>query len=120
MVKFAIIVGYKPAILLGTLSISVREYKHDGVVVGASASQSVDLGSIPLVESYQKTLINCIHSFPAWRSAFKGGCGEQAGKFAYCILGKTFNRTPPPLCVRQVFQFSLRRERVGGRKGIQP
>ena len=44
----------------------------DGVVVRASASQSVDLGFIPLVESYQKTLKNGIHSFPAWRSAHKG------------------------------------------------
>ena len=47
-------------------------YRRDGVVVRASASQSVDLGFIPLVESYQKTLKNGIHSFPAWRSAHKG------------------------------------------------
>ena len=60
----------------------------DGVVVRASASQSVDLGFIPLVESYQKTLKNGIYSFPAWRSAFMGGCGEQAGKFACCVLGQ--------------------------------
>ena len=63
-------------------------YRRDGVVVRASASQSVDLGFIPLVESYQKTLKNVIHSFPAWRSAFRGGCGEQAGKFACCVLGQ--------------------------------
>ena len=62
--------------------------RRDGVVVRASASQSVDLGFIPLVESYQKTLKNGIHSFPAWRSAFRGGCGEQAGKFACCVLGQ--------------------------------
>ena len=43
--------------------------RQDGVVVRASASQSVDLGFIPLVESYQKTLKNGIHSFPTWRSA---------------------------------------------------
>ena len=59
-----------------------------GIVVRASASQSVDLGFIPLVESYQKTLKNGIYSFPAWRSAFMGGCGEQAGKFACCVLGQ--------------------------------
>ena len=59
-----------------------------GVVVRASASQSVDLGFIPLVESYQKTLKNGIHNFPAWRSAFRGGCGKQAGKFACCVLGQ--------------------------------
>ena len=46
--------------------------RRDGVVVGASASQSVDLGFISLVESYQKTLKNGIHSFPAGRSANKG------------------------------------------------
>ena len=49
-----------------------ESYRRDGVVVRASASQSVDLGFISLVESYQKTLKNGIHSFPAWRSAHKG------------------------------------------------
>ena len=62
--------------------------RRDGVVVRASASQSVDLGFIPLVESYQQTLKNGIYSFPTWRSAFMGGCGEQAGKFACCVLGQ--------------------------------
>ena len=33
-------------------------------------------------------LKNGIYSFPAWRSAFMGGCGEQAGKFACCVLGQ--------------------------------
>ena len=61
-------------------------------MVRASASQSVDLGFISLVESYQKTLKNGIHSFPAWRSAFMGGCGEQAGKFACCVLGQDTQR----------------------------
>ena len=50
----------------------LRPNRRDGVVVRASASQSVDLGFISLVESYQKTLKNGIHSFPAWRSAHKG------------------------------------------------
>ena len=63
-------------------------WKGNGVVVRASASQSVDLGFIPLVESYEKTFKNGIYSFPAWRSAFMGGCGEQAGKFACCVLGQ--------------------------------
>ena len=63
-------------------------WKDYGVVVRASASQSVDLGFIPLVESHQKTLKNGIYSFSAWRSAFMGGCGEQAGKFACCVLGQ--------------------------------
>ena len=31
---------------------------------------------------------NGIYSFPAWWSAFMGGCREQAGKLAYCVLGQ--------------------------------
>ena len=62
--------------------------RRDSVVVRASASQSVDQGFIPLIESYQKTLKNGIHSFPAWCSALRGGCGEQAGKFAGCVFGQ--------------------------------
>ena len=57
-------------------------------MVGASVSQSVDAGFILLVESYQKTFKNGIHSFSAWRSAFRGGCGKQAGKFDCCVLGQ--------------------------------
>ena len=68
--------------------LQLKKKSSDGVVVRASASQSVDLGFIPLVEPYQKTLKNGIHSFPAWRSAFREGCGEQAGKFACCVLGQ--------------------------------
>ena len=60
----------------------------DGVVVRAYASQSVDLDFILLIESYQKTLKNGIHSIPAWRSGFRGCCGEQAGKFACCVVGR--------------------------------
>ena len=51
-------------------------------MIRACASQSVDLGFIPLVESYQETSKNDIHSFPAGLSEFKGGCGEQAGKYS--------------------------------------
>ena len=79
-----------------------HSYRRDGVMVRASTSQSVDLGFIPLVESYQKTLKNGIYSFPAWRSTFMGGCGEQAGKFACCVLGQGTQRGAPPLCGRQV------------------
>ena len=46
--------------------------KRSHLLDRASASQSVDLGFISLVESFQKTLKNGIHSFPAWRSAHKG------------------------------------------------
>ena len=69
--------------------------RRDGVVVRASASQSVDLGFIFLVESYQKTLKNGIPSFPDWRSAIRGCCGEQAGKFACCVFGQDTERDAP-------------------------
>ena len=59
-----------------------------GVRFVVFASQSVDLGFISLVESYKKSLKNGIYSFPAWRSAFMRGCGEQAGKFVCCVLGQ--------------------------------
>ena len=44
----------------------------NGVVIRGFASQSVNLGFISQVESYQKTLKNVFHTFPAWRSAQKG------------------------------------------------
>ena len=43
--------------------------RRNGVEVRSSALQSIDLAFITQVESYQKTLKNGIHSFPAWRSA---------------------------------------------------
>ena len=80
-------------------------------MVRASASQSVDLGYIPLVESYRKTLKNGIHSFPAWRSAFKREVVENKPASSLVVsLGKALNGTPPPLCGRQAAQFSLRIE----------
>ena len=62
--------------------------RRDGVVVRASAPQSVDLGFIPLVEAYRKTFKNSSYSISAWRSAFMEGCGEQAGKFVCCVHGQ--------------------------------
>ena len=44
----------------------------DGIMVRASASQSVDLGFISQSKSYQTNLENSIHSFPARHSAQKG------------------------------------------------
>ena len=53
----------------------------------ASASGSVDLGFDS--ESGQTNDLKIgIHSFPAWRSAFEEQCGEQAGKFTCCAVGK--------------------------------
>ena len=42
-----------------------------------------------------KDLKNGIYSFPAWRSAFRGGCGEQASKFTCCVLGQGTERDVP-------------------------
>ena len=68
------------------------------VVARASTSPSIDLKFIPLAESYQKTLKNGIHSFPAWRSAFRGGVVENKPESSLVVsLGKALNRTPPPL-----------------------
>ena len=39
-----------------------------------------------------------------------GVCGEQAGKFACCVLGEGTQRFAPLLCERQMAQFPLRRE----------
>ena len=78
----------KDAIIVKLNRIVLQFYRRDGVVVKASASQLVDLGFIPLVESYQMTLKNGIHSFPAWHSAFRASCGEQSGKLACCVLGQ--------------------------------
>ena len=72
-------------------------YQRDCVVVKASTSRSVDLGLIPSFESYLKTLKNGIYSFPAWHSAFKGGCREQVGKFACCVLGQGTYQDAPTL-----------------------
>ena len=71
--------------------LSIRIFSHfllnsynRRVIIRAFASQSGHLRFISLVQSYQKTLKYGIHSFPAWRSAFMGGCGEQAGKLFVC------------------------------------
>ena len=55
------------------------------------------------VESYQKTLKNGIHSFPAWRSAYKRDSVEnEPASLLVVSLGKALNGMPPSLCGRQV------------------
>ena len=54
---------------------------------GASASGSVDLGFDSELGQTNDFKVG-IHSLPAWRSAFKGQCGEQAGKLTCCAIGK--------------------------------
>ena len=72
------------------------------MVVRASAAQPVDLGFISQVESYQKTLKNGIHSFPAWRSAHRDSGENKTASLLVVFLGKTLNGMPPFLCVRQM------------------
>ena len=71
-------------------------------MVRASAPQSVDLGFISLVESYQKTLKNGIHSFPAWRSAQRDSVENKPASLLVVSLGKALNGMPPSLCGRQM------------------
>ena len=77
------------ASLFATWYICSFQVKIDAMVQWfESALQSVDLEFTPFVGSYQKTLNKGIHSFPAWRSAFWEGCGEQAGKLACFVVGQ--------------------------------
>ena len=56
-------------------------HQRDGVVVRASASQSINLGFNPLVESYQKIHVE-----------------NKPESSLVVSLGKALNGMPPPLC----------------------
>ena len=71
-------------------------------MVRASASQSVDMEFNSQVESYQKTLKNGIHSFPAWRSANRDSAENKPASLLVVSLGKTLDGMLPSLCGRQV------------------
>ena len=71
-------------------------------MVRASASQSVDLGFISQVESYQKILKNGIHSFPAWRSKHRDSVENKPASLLVVSSGKALNGTPPFLCGKQL------------------
>ena len=51
-------------------------------------SQSIDLGFLFQVESYQKALKNDIHSFPAWCSANKDSVENKPAGLLVVSLGK--------------------------------
>ena len=70
-----------------------------------SVSQSVDLGFNPLVESYQKTLKNGIHSFLLGARYLREVVQNKPASSLAVSLGKALNGTPPPLCRRQIAQF---------------
>ena len=68
--------------------------------VTSSAWQSVNLGSISLVESYRKTLKNGIRSFPAWHL---GEVVENKPASSLVVsLGKALNGMLAPLYGRQM------------------
>ena len=71
-------------------------------MVRTSASQSVDLRFIPQVESYQKTLKNGIHSFPAGHSARSDSVENKPASLLVVFLGKALNGMPPSSCGRQM------------------
>ena len=56
------------------------------------------------------TLKNGIHSFPAWARHLGKVVENKPASSVVVSLGKALNETLPPLCGRQVAQFSLRRE----------
>ena len=84
--------------------------RRDGVVVRAPASQSVDLGFIPLVESYQKTLKNGIRSFLLGARHLRKVVENKPASSLVVSLGKALNGTPPPLCGRQVAHKPRKRQ----------
>ena len=76
-------------------------------MVRASASQSVDLGFIPLVESYQKTSTMVFTASLLGAQNLVEVVEIKPASSLVVSLGKTLNGTPPPLCGRRVAQFSL-------------
>ena len=91
------------------VQIVVRSLTHcdqsDGIVVRASASQSVDLGFIPLVDMpYQKALkLISTASLLGARHLSKVVENKPASSLVVS-LDKALNGMPPPLCERKVAQ----------------
>ena len=77
----------------------VKSYScRDGVMVRACASQSVDLGSVSQVDSYQKLLKSGIYSFPVRRSANRDIVENEPASLLVVSLGKILNGMPPSSC----------------------
>ena len=68
--------------------------RRDGVVVRASASQSVDMGFIPLVESYQKTLKNGIPASLLGARRLGEVMENKPASSLVVSLGNALNGTP--------------------------
>ena len=67
--------------------------RSDGRVVRASASESVDLG-FDFESGQTNDLKIDVHSFPAWRSTFKGQCGESRQVHLLCRWERHLARFP--------------------------
>ena len=81
---------------------AVCQLSGPGVEVRASASQSVDMGFIPFVESYQKTFkMVSIAFLLGARHLWEVVENKPASSFVVS-LGKALIGTPPLLCGRQV------------------
>ena len=88
---------------------------RDGVVVRASASQSVDLGFIPLVESYQKTK-KMIFTASLLGARHLGEVVENKSASSLVVsLGKALSGTPH-LYVEDRWPSFLSEEKVSGRR----
>ena len=70
--------------------------QHDGVVVRASVSQSVDLGFIPLVKSYQKTLKIVFTAFLFGVRHLGDVVESKPASSLVVSLGKALYGTPQP------------------------
>ena len=98
-------IGFNPQFAPATFKyLHTTFIRRDGIVVRASASQSVDLGFIPLVESYQKTLkmvftVSLLGAWHLWKVV-----ENKPASSLVVSLSKALNGTPPPLCGRQVSQ----------------
>ena len=85
-------------------SISSNLNRRDGIVLRASASQSVELGFISQVKSYQKTLRNGITLLASLLHAQhnRDGVENKPASLLAASLGKALNGIPLISCGRQV------------------
>ena len=72
------------------------------MVVRASASQSVDLGFISLVESYQRTLKMVFTASLLDAQHIRDSVENKPASLLVVSLGKALNGMPPSLCGRQM------------------
>ena len=85
----------------GINAVMERANRRDDVVIKASASQSVNLGFISQVESYQKRLQKTVFTASLLGAHQKrDGVENKPTSLLGVSLGKTLNEMPPPLSDR--------------------